>query len=333
MGLFDSIGQKFSNMDDSQKKGLALGLASGFAGMSGNPNTNSIMAGIAGQQEALRDDRKAKQAADLLKSQNSNVMASMAAAGVDKNLLEMAKGNPALLKSLMNSFTDAKLNPAKPFAKQYSTPRVDEATGKVYVVVSDGNTGTVENIEVKDATGLTTQGKQDILGASDLKNQDIAKAQEVGQQAFGQMEAMQSVIRELENAKKMVVEGGASTGIMQKYIPSFDAATSEFRAISNRLGIAVISTATFGALSEGELKLAMETGFPQDLQGPELITWIDAKIAAQTKMKNSLYSKARSLTNGMRYSTFIQNHGYKDGNNPNATVLTPAQQELKNRGL
>jgi hypothetical protein len=145
------------------------------------------------------------------------------------------------------------------------------------------------------------------------------------QQAFGQMESMQSTIRDLQSAKDAVVNGGASTGIMQKWIPSFDAATSEFRAVANRLGIAVINSATFGALSEKELQLAMETGFPRDLSGPELIKWIDAKIDAQTKMKNALYSKARSLTSGIRYSEFIQAHGYKDGNNPNASAVDPIQ--------
>ena len=72
MGLLDNIGNKLSSMSDDDKRGLALGLASGFAGMSGNPNTNSIMAGIAGQQAALRDDRKAAQAKDLATQQAKN---------------------------------------------------------------------------------------------------------------------------------------------------------------------------------------------------------------------------------------------------------------------
>jgi hypothetical protein len=53
MGLLDNIGNKLSSMSDDDKRGMALGLASGFAGMSGNPNTASIMAGISDQQKAL----------------------------------------------------------------------------------------------------------------------------------------------------------------------------------------------------------------------------------------------------------------------------------------
>ena len=58
MGLLDNIGNKLTSMSDNDKRGLALGLASGFAGMSGNPNAPSIMAGIQGQQAALAADRE-----------------------------------------------------------------------------------------------------------------------------------------------------------------------------------------------------------------------------------------------------------------------------------
>ena len=312
MGLLDNIGNKLSSMSDDDKRGMALGLASGFAGMSGNPNTNSIMAGIAGQQEALQG-RRDKQA-DLERSglQNASMMAAMREAGVDDNLLAIAKNNPELLKSIMKSYADSKLNPTKEFAKKYSTPRIDQTTGKYFVIVSDPNNGTVEQIEVSGATGLTDQEKLTMESNEVLRQQDIAKAKEVGQQSFGQMESMQGVVRELSTARRLIIEEGAQAGILQKYMPSFNAATSEFRAIANRLGIEVINSATFGALSETELALALETGFPRDLSGDALIEWIDEKIRVQTKMSQALYNKARSLTSGITYSSFIQDHGRKE---------------------
>ena len=103
MSLFDSIGNKFSNMDLYDKKNLALNLASGFAGMSGNPNTSSIQQGIYADQAALREDRKTKNAADLLtKKENAT------AAWLERNgHIELAKavysgamsGTDALKKS------------------------------------------------------------------------------------------------------------------------------------------------------------------------------------------------------------------------------------------
>ena len=48
-------------------------------------------------------------------------------------------------------------------------------------------------------------------------------------------------------------------------------------------------------------------------------------------MSQALYNKARSLTSGITYSSFIQDHGRKD--NDKSENLTPAQKELKRRGL
>ena len=320
-------------MSADDKSALALSLAGSFAGMSGNPNTNSIMAGIAGQQEALQGRRDTQAELERSGLQNASMMAAMREAGVDDNLLAIAKNSPELLKSIMKSYTDFKLNPAtdKKFAKKYSTPRIDQTTGKYFVIVSDPNNGTVEQIEVSGATGLTDQEKLTMESNEVLRQQDIAKAKEVGQQSFGQMERMQGVVRELSTARRLIIEEGAKAGILQKYMPSFNAATSEFRAIANRLGIEVINSATFGALSETELALALETGFPRNLSGDELIKWIDEKIRVQTKMSQALYNKARSLTSGITYSSFIQNHGRKDDDK--GENLTPLQKEMKRRGL
>ena len=301
-------------MSADDKSALALSLANSFAGMSGNPNTNSIMAGIAGQQANLENRREKQSELERSGLQNASMMAAMREAGVDDNLLAIAKNSPELLKSIMKSYTDFKLNPAtdKEFAKKYSTPRIDQTTGKYFVIVSDPNNNTVEQIEVGGATGLTEQQKLTMDSDEVLRQQDIAKAQQVGQQAFGQMESMQGVVRELSTARRLIIEEGASAGIMQKYMPSFDAATSEFRAIANRLGIEVINSATFGALSETELELALSTGFPRTLTPAKTVEWIDEKIRVQNVLKDLLYKKARSLTSGITYSSFVQAHGKKE---------------------
>ena len=74
MGLLDNIGKKLSSMSDDDKRGMALNLASGFAGMSGNPNTNSIMAGIEGQKAALASRREKATASDKLTAQTAQAL-------------------------------------------------------------------------------------------------------------------------------------------------------------------------------------------------------------------------------------------------------------------
>jgi len=301
-------------MSADDKSALALSLAGSFAGMSGNPNTNSIMAGIAGQQEALQGRRDKQDELERSGLQNASMMAAMREAGVDDNLLAIAKNSPELLKSIMKSYTDFKLNPDKDkkFAKKYSTPRIDQTTGKYFVIVSDPNSGTVEQIEVSGATGLTDEQGLQLETKENLRLQDVAYAQEVGREAFGQMEKIQTLVTDLTRARELLVSENAATGFVEKYLPAFNSATYELRTIANRLGIEVINSATFGALSETELELALSTGFPRDLSPAKTVKWIDDKIRVQKVLKDLLYKKARSLTSGITYSSFVQAHGKKE---------------------
>jgi len=66
MGILDSIG-KFLGDEENR-----LNLASGFAGMSGNPNAANIQQGYQNRLEGLRDDRKLKKATDLATTQSTN---------------------------------------------------------------------------------------------------------------------------------------------------------------------------------------------------------------------------------------------------------------------
>ena len=58
-------------MSADDKSALALSLAGSFSGMSGNPNTNSIMAGISDQQKALAARREKTSASDKIASQSA----------------------------------------------------------------------------------------------------------------------------------------------------------------------------------------------------------------------------------------------------------------------
>ena len=62
MGLLDNIG-KFLSDEETQ-----LNLASGFAGLSGNPNAGNIQQGLQNRLSVLQDDRKLKNAQELASS-------------------------------------------------------------------------------------------------------------------------------------------------------------------------------------------------------------------------------------------------------------------------
>ena len=80
-------------------------------------------------------------------------------------------------------------------------------------------------------------------------------------------------------------EGGiALTGRLAKFVPNITAAAQSIETAKSKLGLDIIGSVTFGALSEGELKLAMDTALPSDQLSPtELRKWITDRMNAQRK--------------------------------------------------
>ena len=102
----------------------------------------------------------------------------------------------------------------------------------------------------------------------------------------------------LERAKTLVLpEGGANTGWLAANLPSVFASSIELDNLQSKLGLAVVGQNTFGALSKGELDLALATALPKTMQEAELADWIDRKIAAQRKLIRHYSDAASYLTN------------------------------------
>tara|TARA_R110002020_G_scaffold131504_1_gene294017 strand:+ start:860 stop:2059 length:1200 start_codon:yes stop_codon:yes gene_type:complete len=88
------------------------------------------------------------------------------------------------------------------------------------------------------------------------------------------------------------IDDGANTGPIYKMLPSISAASVELDNIQNRMGLDVIGTVTFGALSKGELDLALSTALPTGLTPPKLRKWLVEKRSAQAKLSKYLTSAA-----------------------------------------
>ena len=94
-------------------------------------------------------------------------------------------------------------------------------------------------------------------------------------------------------------EGGiAISGRISRFIPDITAAAQSLRTAKSKLGLDIIGSVTFGALSEGELKLAMDTGLPDDNLSPvELRKWITDRMDAQRKALSAVNDTLRHFTN------------------------------------
>jgi hypothetical protein len=95
-------------------------------------------------------------------------------------------------------------------------------------------------------------------------------------------------------------------GAIMQYLPTIKQSTMELRSIANRLGLNVVSSVTFGALSEGELKMAMSTGLPPGIKGQKLLDWVNKRRAAQQKLASylseaSIYLGDHTVPEWMKY--------------------------------
>jgi len=92
------------------------------------------------------------------------------------------------------------------------------------------------------------------------------------------------------------IDRGAATGLIESMVPAWNAATLEIRNLQGRLGLDVINSATFGALSEKELGLALSIGLPTDMQPADLRKWALEKKEAQRKLAGYLEEQANYLS-------------------------------------
>ena len=86
---------------------------------------------------------------------------------------------------------------------------------------------------------------------------------------FDRIGKINSNISNIDRAIQLLDEG-AETGAVEKFFPSVKGATIELNNLRNKLGLDIVGATTFGALSKGELDLALETALPTGLQEKEL---------------------------------------------------------------
>jgi len=169
------------------------------------------------------------------------------------------------------------------------------------------NSGTVlrtggSNEPVLEADFETVMNEAREAGVTDTIRGSAAaeagkSAVQVGTAAFETMGKLVSEMKILERAKTLVLpKGGANTGWLASNLPSVFASSIELDNLQSKLGLAVVGQNTFGALSKGELDLALATALPTTMQEAELADWIDRKLAAQRKLIRYYSDAASYLT-------------------------------------
>jgi hypothetical protein len=178
-------------------------------------------------------------------------------------------------------------------------------SGVVVSILSD-NTVTVRN-------GLGEllpegQSRADAIKAAEERGIEIqgdrSQQRGLGDQAskivfdsYDQMSKIRQNIDTLGDAKR-ALESGAQTGFFAQFLPDISRSATELASVRNRLGLEVVSSVTFGALSEAELNMALDTGLPESMDEDYLKGWVQERIDAKKKLLANLQEVTSFLARG-----------------------------------
>lgn len=184
--------------------------------------------------------------------------------------------------------------------------QTDPVTGQQYFTEYDPNTGKTRRVDVEGAMGETASQKAIREAGLLADTEDKSAAVERGKDIFDSGETLLDSIKKMESARDLAASGDIQVGVFERYLPSMSADDAVFKNLRKDLGINVINSATFGALSEAELNLALSKDIPDTLEPDELIPYLDRQIAARRKLYREIMKKSRKLQSGIGLSAYIQ---------------------------
>lgn len=295
-GLLGQIGGGIRNYlaDDENRARLAMG----FNTMRLTPDQ--------GLASALQSRIETAQAMKLLDVQANRTADALEQMGFPAEA-DAVRNNPTMAKEILQEVMKKRLGTGG-VAIKTSEVMTDPQSGQQYVVKTDPNTGEVTRVNVEGALGQTPQQKAELERQNAIILADREQAQNVGFAAFQRAEQLGESIGRLYSAYNAIDEG-AGSGYFRSMLPALDAATAQLRTTASQLGIDVINSATFGALSESELRLALSTELDLSLPESELRKQVEARIRAKDMLRSELLKAARTLTSGnTTYSDFIRQY-------------------------
>lgn len=121
------------------------------------------------------------------------------------------------------------------------------------------------------------------VGDVEAEKKAAANNQEMVKTAQAALSTVSSTIRNYDDAIA-ALDAGANTGVIASKIPTMTNAGALLENAKLRLGLDVIASVTFGALSEGERNAAMATALPTNLEPDQLRAWIKTRQAAEAKI-------------------------------------------------
>ena len=154
------------------------------------------------------------------------------------------------------------------------------------------------------------------------------QAVEASGKAFESLAKIGQSIANIDDAIA-ALESGANTGPVYAMLPSIRESSIALDNVQRRMGLDVIGSVTFGALSKGELDLALATAIPTNMRPVALRKWLITKRSAQQKLSRYLSKAAIYLgTPGNNVKGWAE---LQKGNSAQGSSSNQSDEELINK--
>jgi hypothetical protein len=239
---------------------------------------------------------------DLKSASNVNQSIAMLRAQGHNDLADYATSNPSMINEIMKQALSNQF-PTKSGIKSYA-PDVDP-DGNQYIPTFNPNTGQVENVYTGIEGLLSEQDKITFTQNEASRIQDVNVRNRKMAEMYQQSDTMKSKLYKMDSILN-TIEDGAWAGWVADFFPNMRESSAELALLKGELGLDVVSSVTFGALSERELALAMATAVPPHLAGQELKEWVISKSQAMEKYRVELNKKILRMGQAENMTAFIQ---------------------------
>lgn len=304
-----ALNETWTGLDNARKQGVETRLGQVAAAItSGNTDLAKQLADE--YAEAARnsgDEASAATAEAISQTIDVDPKAALASLGMTASALGFDWG-----KRLFGGAGDVKVQSSQMISGRVAVQQLSDGT----VRVVDTTTGDVlegeaarQAIEAAEQAGIQEQGgragartretlEAETEGASSASaSEALGKAQvEFATNAYESASVIGGTLRNMDRAID-AIDSGARSGVIQRYLPDITQSSAELRNAMNSLGLDVVGSVTFGALSEGELNLAMDVAVPRGLSGPRLKAWLEERREAQERVRTALLEQAAFLAN------------------------------------
>ena len=297
---------------EQQKQGGLRGLLQGFmapseaTGLTGPENFAAALDALILPQARMGEQIRARGAQRLAQGSRNETI---------KQLERMAKNGDPLATELLAAVKARAISPADAYktllAQKYDTSgdkirsSVKFKNGAYYVITDKGRKvydpqgnlvpdgpKAAEVLREAELSGIAMEG----YGAGTIEQSKFQ--QKYADELFGKAAQITENISTIDEAIKQI-DAGARRGPVLDILPNISPASSALESALTRMGLDVISTVTFGALSEGEMRAAMATAYPQNLNEQDLRKWLVDRKNGLQKLRKYSEEAATFLSNPM----------------------------------